>query len=199
MGRLRGSTEGNLATSYVLNDLTRSQQWVTEGYSTMLTETDRQVSTLTDGNSANTFFVSVGVGSWAHSVVAHYKAIDSTNRIIAVEPNTAASLKESLLCGQVTPIETGHTIMAGMCCGTTSKIAWPVLRDGLRAAVTVSDLESHDGVEFLKSQGIDAGPCGAATLAALRKYVRDISKEDRKKMVVVLFSTEGWRKYDIPN
>lgn len=164
----------------------------------MLTETDRQVSALANDQKPNTFFVSVGVGSWAHSVVAHYKAIDSSNRIISVEPTAAASLKESLHTGQLTPIETAETIMAGMCCGTLSQIAWPVLKSGIHAALTVSDQESHRDVEYLRGQGVSAGPCGAATLAALRKYVVDLSLEDRSKMVVVLFSTEGLREYDIP-
>lgn len=164
----------------------------------MLTETDRQVAALTDGLKPNTFFVSVGVGSWAHSVVAHYRNADKNNRIISVEPDTAASLKESLHAGELTSINTGETIMAGMNCGTPSLIAWPVLRDGLHAAVTVTDIEAHEDVEFLKKGGVNAGPCGAATLAALRKFASTIDAEERAKMVVVLFSTEGWRQYDIP-
>lgn len=164
----------------------------------MLTETDRQVASLTGGLKPNTVFVSVGVGSWAHSVVAHYKAADASNQVIAVEPSTAASLKESLHVGDITPIETGETIMAGMNCGTTSLIAWPVLRDGVRAAVTVTDLEAHSDVQFLKHEGVNAGPCGAATLAASRKFVHNMDLGQRKKMVVVLFSTEGWRQYSVP-
>lgn len=173
-------------------------KWVTQGYSTMLTETDRQVTTLTGGLRPNLFFVSVGVGSWAHSVVAHYKAADPKSRIIAVEPDTAASLKESLHRNELTSIETGETIMAGMNCGTTSLIAWPVLRDGVHAAVTVTDLQAHEDVEFLKKEGISVGPCGAATLAALRKYAGSLDAETRPKAVCVLFSTEGWRQYHVP-
>lgn len=173
-------------------------QWVTQGYSTMLTETDRQVASLTGGLKPNTFFVSVGVGSWAHSVVAYYKAADADNRIITVEPDTAASLKESLHMDELTSVETGETIMAGMNCGTPSLIAWPVLRDGVDAAVTVTDPEAHSDVEFLKKQGVNAGPCGAATLSALRRLAGSLDSERRKKMVIVLFSTEGRRQYDVP-
>lgn len=164
----------------------------------MLSETDRQVASLTGGLKPNTFLVSVGVGSWAHSVVAHYKAADAVNRIISVEPDTAASLKESLHVGKLTSISTGETIMAGMNCGTPSLIAWPVLRAGVHAAVTVTDIEAHEDVQFLKKESVDAGPCGAATLAALRKFADTIDAEERAKMVVVLFSTEGWRQYKVP-
>lgn len=94
--------------------LTTHMQWVTDGYSTMLVETDRQVAAETDGKSANLAFVSVGVGSWAHAVVEHYKARGATNRIVTVEPEAAPSFKESLHCGEITPISTGETIMNGM-------------------------------------------------------------------------------------
>ena len=175
----------------------------------MLTETDRQVAALTNGLKPNTLFASVGVGSWAHSVVAHYKAAESDNRIVTVEPDTAASFKESLHVGEPRPIQTGDTIMAGMNCGTPSHLAWPTLRFGVTSAVTVTDREAHESVEQLKSFGVSAGPCGAATLAALRKYIAEITAAEteklivpaaeREKMIVVLFSTEGWREYDIPS
>ena len=164
----------------------------------MLTEADRQVTAMANDAKPNTFFVSVGVGSWAHSTVAHYKAADPRNDIIAVEPDTAASLKESLHVGELTPIETCDTIMAGMNCGTTSQIAWPVLKTGVTAAVTVTDRESHESVEFLKKNEVNAGPCGAATLAAPRKYVATLTPAARSNMVALLFSTEGWRAYEIP-
>ncbi|KAF2211360.1 hypothetical protein CERZMDRAFT_85527 [Cercospora zeae-maydis SCOH1-5] len=177
---------------------TEIPKWVTDGYSTMLTEADRQVAALTKHSAPNTFFVSVGVGSWAHSVVAHYKAANPDSDIITVEPNTAASFKESLHVGELTPIETGDTIMAGMNCGTTSQIAWPEMKAGVTAAVTVNDHESHESVEYLRKNGVNAGPCGAATLAALQKYVATLDPATRRKMVVLLFSTEGWRQYEIP-
>lgn len=163
----------------------------------MLAETDRQLSAHTT-KSPTHLFVSIGVGSWAHSVVAHYKSLNPSCKIISVEPDCAASLKESLHCGELTPIETGETIMAGMNCGTTSKIAWPVLREGVHAALTVRDPESHASVQELQAHGVKAGPCGAATLAAVKKYVTQVDETEKRGMVAVLFSTEGAREYEIP-
>lgn len=88
---------------------------MTDGYGTMLSETDRQVAGLTGGLKPSLFFVSVGVGSWAHSVVSHYKGADEKNCIVAVEPTVAASLKESLHCGQLSPIQTGETVREASC------------------------------------------------------------------------------------
>lgn len=47
-------------------------------------------------------------------------------------------------------------------------MAWPVLRDGLDASVAVTDPEARAAVLELADLGVDAGPCGAATLAAAR-------------------------------
>lgn len=88
--------------------------------------------------------------------------------------------------------------MNGMNCGTTSLSAWPVLRDGVYAAVTVTDREAHREVQFLQAQGVNAGPCGAATLAALRKVCAEMDVKERLEAVVVLFSTEGMREYEVP-
>ena len=165
----------------------------------MLLETDRQVTAQTNDKSVNLAFVSVGVGSWAHAVVSHYKSQNVENKIVSVEPVAAPSFKESLHCGEITPIQTGETIMNGMNCGTSSTIAWPILRDGTYVAVTVNDVESHECVQYLQAQGVNAGPCGAATLAALKTFCSEVDPKDREDTVVVLFSTEGTREYEVPN
>ena len=165
----------------------------------MLAEVDRQIAAATSGGHATHAFVSVGVGSWAHAVIPHYKSHSTSTRIITVEPVAAPSFKESLHCGQITPIETGETIMNGMNCGTTSLIAWPEMRDGVDVAVVVDDVESHKDVEYLQKKGINAGPCGAATLAALRRLCREDGMGDLEGGIVVLYSTEGNREYEIPN
>ncbi|KAA8627074.1 IlvA Threonine dehydratase [Pyrenophora tritici-repentis] len=175
-------------------------EWVVEGYMTMLTETDRQLQEL-GIQKATHAIAAVGVGSWAQAVTMHYKAQSPSATVITVEPDTAASLKASLEAGRVTPISTGNTIMNGMNCGTTSTTAWEVLRQGVDISVTVSDIDVHNDLQYLHSQGIKNGPCGAATMTALKK----LCKEQKAKLglndnsVVVLFSTEGARDYVTPS
>ncbi|KAH7091026.1 tryptophan synthase beta subunit-like PLP-dependent enzyme [Paraphoma chrysanthemicola] len=173
---------------------------VVDGYMTMLTETDRQLQGM--GISPATHAIpSVGAGSWAQAVVIHYKSHPLAGRVIAVEPITAASLKTSLEAGAITSISTGHTIMNGMNCGTISSTAWLVLREGLDASVTVSDVEVHHDLQMLHSRGIKVGPCGAAPLSALRRICmekKQILQLDRSS-VVILFSTEGAREYVVPD
>ncbi|KAI9662505.1 MAG: hypothetical protein M1821_008672 [Bathelium mastoideum] len=175
----------------------QSSRWVVEGYSTMLAEVDDQ---LTDQGSepATLAIASVGVGSWAQAVTQHYKCKEPTGVIATVEPETAACFKTSLENGQNAPVKTGDTIMSGMNCGTVSSIAWPILRAGVDVALTVSDWEAHQAVLYLRECGVDAGPCGAATLAALKKLHRTGLLKLGAESSVILFSTEGSREYAIP-
>lgn len=168
----------------------------------MLTETTRQLSASTGSTAmkATHVFASVGVGSWAHAVTVFYTSASAPDtQVVTVEPTTAASFKESLHHGRtLTPIRTGDTIMNGMNCGTTSALAWPVLRDGVAVAATVTDREAHAAVLELRKARVSAGPCGAATLAALRVVVAEGYGGLGKESVVVLFSTEGGREYQTP-
>ncbi|KAH3967556.1 hypothetical protein HBH51_134690 [Parastagonospora nodorum] len=174
-------------------------EWVVEGYTTMLTETDRQLAAM-GVHSATHAIASVGVGSWAQAVIMHYKSKEPSATVITVEPDTAASLKASLEAGEITPIATGHTIMNGMNCGTVSTTAWKVLKEGIDASVTVSDVDVHHDLQYLHSQHVKVGPCGAATLTALKQVCRENKGELglTDNSVVVVFSTEGARDYAVP-
>jgi diaminopropionate ammonia-lyase len=165
----------------------------------MLTEVDTQLKDIPLPEATHAI-AGVGAGSWAQSVAMHYKAKPSPATFIAVEPVEAASLKASLEAGKITSIKTGHTIMNGLNCGTTSLTAWEVLKHGVDASLTVTDLDVHRDLLYLHGQGVNNGPCGASTLSALRKACR----EDREalglneKSVVILYSTEGAREYVTP-
>lgn len=183
-------------------------RYFVQGYGTMLAESDRQVLGVTGDRPATHAVVPVGAGSIGEAVTAHFKsAARSTGtahrptKVIAVEPTTAACLFESLKVGKSVSVPTGDTIMCGMNCGTLSTTAWPVLRDGMDASVTITDLEAHDAVRELTARGIHAGPCGAATLAALKRLCEDHKKELDldENSVVVLYCTEGTREYLMPS
>ncbi|KAK7179518.1 diaminopropionate ammonia-lyase [Paraphaeosphaeria sporulosa] len=172
-------------------------QWVVEGYSTMLTETDQQLRQHGVGPVTHAI-ASVGVGSWAQAVAMHYKSTTPSAVVVAVEPDTAACLRTSLEAGKITPITTGNSIMNGMNCGTVSYTAWEVLRHGVDACVDVTDTEAHLDLQYLHTQGVKNGPCGAAPVSALRKLVSEKKLGLGKDSVVVLFSTEGARDYPVP-
>jgi diaminopropionate ammonia-lyase len=163
----------------------------------MLTETDRQVEEQT-GKAATLAIASVGVGSWAQAVAMHYKTPSRRATVVTVEPDTAACLQASLNAGKITTVETANSIMCGMNCGTVSTTAWRVLRDAVDISVTITDLKAHRSVRDLHDRGLMVGPCGAATLGALRSLCKEEGLGLGPESVVVLFSTEGERKYVLP-
>ncbi|WP_053175652.1 pyridoxal-phosphate dependent enzyme [Nonomuraea sp. SBT364] len=167
--------------------------WIVEGYSTLFAELDEQLP-----GTPDLVVVPAGVGSLAQAAVRHYRAGTGAPALMTVEPDSAACVLASLLRGAPVSVETGGTIMAGLNCGTPSSLAWPYLRDGLDAAVAISDADSAAAARDLAADGIAAGPCGAAALAGARAALTGEGAEARRAALgvgpgatVVLLSTEG--------
>ncbi len=177
-------------------------QWIVDGYATLCLEADQQLAAL--GVAApDLVVIPVGVGSFAQAVVSHYRTAGADGgTLLAVEPDRAAGLVASLRAGRPVTAPVGDTIMTGLCCGTVSALAWPVLRDGLDGAVTVSDDQAAAAVDDLARDGVDAGPCGAATLAAARLVLGQPGWREaiglRADAVVLLLSTEGRAANPVP-
>ena len=71
--------------------------------------------------------------------------------------------------------------MNGLNCGTPSSIAWPYLRDGLDAAIAVTDADAREAVAALSAAGVSAGPSGAAGLAGLRAALTGAGAASRRR------------------
>lgn len=172
--------------------------WIVEGYSTLLAETDAQLAEA-GVPRLDLIVVPIGVGSLAQAVLTHHRSrVLPAPAVLGVEPDTAAGVLRSLLLGVATTVPTAATVMAGLNCGVTSQLAWPVLRAGLDASVAVSDAAAEQAVDDLTGLGVCCGPSGAASLAGVRAALTgpgagrrradlDISADS----VVVLLSTEG--------
>ncbi|KAJ2997905.1 hypothetical protein NUW58_g509 [Xylaria curta] len=187
---------GILVQDFAFQDYKDIPKWIVDGYTTMMLEIDEQ----TEGEHVDLVVVPVGVGSFAQAVVSHYKSRKPPTAVLTVEPDTAACLYKSLHEGEIVVKQTSHTVMAGLDCGTVSSIAWPILRDGVDASLSVSDYEAHQASLYLKNHGVSSAPCGAATLAALRR----LSELERATLglnpnsSVLLLGTEGARDYVVP-
>ncbi|WP_261624642.1 diaminopropionate ammonia-lyase [Nesterenkonia marinintestina] len=169
-------------------------QWIVEGYITLAQEIYEELAT-SGVDQPDLVVVPAGVGSLAHAIVQHYRSTTHAPALAVVEPEVAPSVTTALHTGAPVSVATGETIMMGMNCGTVSGIAWPTLRDGVDASLTVTDDQARAAVAELRDFGVDSGPCGAATLAALRTICDD--DELRRNLglgpdsVVVLLSTES--------
>ncbi|KIW87340.1 uncharacterized protein Z519_11976 [Cladophialophora bantiana CBS 173.52] len=172
--------------------------WIVEGYSTLLSEVERQLKEQT--LKATMIVTPIGVGSLGHSVAAYCKSNGRQIGVVAVEPENAACLHQNLKVGKWNTIDTSATIMSGMNCGTVSPIAWPILSEAVDISITISDSECHQSVQYLQAHGVNAGPCGAAALAAVKKIgsTGSLPVGMSNDAVIVLLSTEGARAYASP-
>ncbi len=127
--------------------------------------------------------IPVGVGSLAQAAIAHYRNSDVANppQILSVEPEKAASTLASLHMGSLESISTEETLMNGLNCGTPSTIAWPYLKNGLDAAVAVTDESAQEAMDFLEKAGIESGPSGAASISGLFKLLIGEGAEENRK------------------
>lgn len=169
--------------------------WIVEGYATLFAEIDEQLATEPD-----LVIVPVGVGSLAQAAVTHYRRADcaGSTSVVSVEPETAACVLASLRAGEAVSIPTSYTVMAGLNCGTPSSLAWPLLHSGLDGAVSVTDSAAQTAVHDLAAQGLAAGPCGGAGVAAARLLLVGDGASARRSALgitsdstVVLLVTEG--------
>jgi diaminopropionate ammonia-lyase len=170
--------------------------WIVEGYQTLLSELDDQLADLGLGGP-DLIAVPVGVGSLAQAVVAYARGRtdDTWVRVLSCEPDTAACVLASLAAGHLVSVATDATVMAGLNCGTPSSLAWKLLRDGLDAAVAVSDDAATAAVAALAEYGVQAGASGAAALAGAAACLDDPARRAALDLpssaVVVLLNTEG--------
>lgn len=169
--------------------------WIIEGYTTLCVEMDQQLRELGSA-PADLVAVPVGVGAFLHSVLAHYRSKpDHHPVVLSVEAIGAACILKSLQTGEITSVQTVPTIMAGMNCGTPSSDSWRTHKAGVDAAVALTDEEARLDLKVLADYGVDAGPCGAATLSGVRKALSTQERRDElgitKDSVIVLVSTEG--------
>jgi diaminopropionate ammonia-lyase len=164
--------------------------WATEGYSTILHEIDEQLG------APDLVVVPVGAGTFGAAVVSHYRRSGARPRIVTVEPESAACLTKSLQAGHLVEVPGPHkSVMAGLNAGNVDAHAWPCLRDGVDAAVAVTDAEAHWGMRAFADENIVAGECGGASAAGARSFLATSSNRAAlgltEDTVVVLISTEG--------
>jgi diaminopropionate ammonia-lyase len=169
-------------------------QWIVEGYGTLFGELDEQIGE----RGIHLVAVPTGVGSLLQAALQHYRRLGRQQQpaVLAVEPVTAACVTASLAARRRVSADTSEpTIMVGLNCGSVSTIAWPAIRDGLDAAIAVSDEEAGAAMRRLNELGVAAGACGGSSLAGVRAGLGDSGHRTALAIsgdsALVLISTDG--------
>ncbi len=146
----------------------RIPAWVIDGYATMFWEVHEQ---LPDADRLiDAVAVPVGVGALASAAVRHFRGRvrAAGARLIGVEPVGSDCVGQSVRAGHPVIIPGPHTsIMAGLNCGTPSRLAWPLVERGLDVLVAIDDELAREAMRMLSQAGIVAGETGAAALGGL--------------------------------
>src|SRR6185312_16169732 len=175
-------------------------RWIMEGYTTILRELDDQLRERDDAR-IDLATAQMGVGGLATALVWRYRLPDLAHqpKIVGVEPLAAAAIPESARAGHIVEVPGPHTsIMAGLCCGVPSLVAWPIIAQGIDVFVAIDDEWAREAMRALARAGIVSGETGAAGLAGLLALLSGPEREQHRRLLgltsesqVVVISTEG--------
>ncbi|MEO3945145.1 threonine ammonia-lyase IlvA [Gorillibacterium sp. CAU 1737] len=130
-------------------------------------------------------FVTVGGGGLISGVGAYVKAISPDTKIIAVEPEGAASLKESFARGEVVTLDTIEKFVDGAAVKRVGSLNYTIAREVVDDIVLVPEGKVCTTILGLYNQNaIVAEPAGALPIAALDFYREEI----KGKNVVCIIS-----------
>ncbi|MCU0648290.1 MAG: pyridoxal-phosphate dependent enzyme [Gemmatimonadaceae bacterium] len=164
---------------------------VQRGYHTLFEEATEQVPAA----AIDCVLVPTGVGALAASAVTFFREYAPHVRVITVEPEGSACVQAALERGRPMPVSDSPSIMAGLRAGVVSSVAWPTLRSGVAAAVSITDDEARDAMVRLGGEQLEAGESGAASLAGARRLLADATAcaalGVTPDCTVLLINTEG--------
>ena len=170
-------------------------QWIVDGYATLFDEAADQAAEL--GVGIDLVVVPAGVGSLAHAAVLFGRSRPDC-RIVAVEPEVADCLRASLAAGELDHgadrrDEHGR---AELRYALLSRVAGPAAGTGRRGGRRRRGRRGRNRPTSPAS-GVDSGPCGAASLAALRVLATEPARSRlglTSDSSVLLLNTEGSRR-----
>ncbi len=174
---------------------------IMQGYMTIGIELISQLADLWPSH----VFLQAGVGSMAAALAAFLAHVQDhpCPKIIIVEPESADCFYRTAAAhdGRLHNADSMHSIMAGLCCGEPSPLAWDILSKQADAFLTIPDSAAATGMRILGhplpgDSRIQSGESGAAGLGAFAWIMRN-NPEVREALEIdtnariLCISTEG--------
>ncbi|UCC45672.1 MAG: diaminopropionate ammonia-lyase [Candidatus Zixiibacteriota bacterium] len=182
-------------------------QWVSLGYQTMFQEISEDLEVSGEA-SPDVLIVQGGVGALVAGTVLFYRSAcqNESVKLVCVEPCDADCLFESAASPDGEPRSARgsiDSIMAGLNCATPSLTAWPIIRNGADAFLSISDRYAEEAMKLYYSpRGGDlriiSGESGAAGLAGLLAILNDATLTHVRETLglgrssrILVINTEG--------
>ena len=179
---------------------------IMQGYGTLIAEALDQMAA--QGVAPTHVFVQAGVGSLAAAVQGYLvnRFPENTPKVIVMECRAADCFYRSAMAGDGDAVAVSgalDSIMAGLCCGEASPVAWDILKNHATAFISCEDTVSAGGMRRLSSPvGDDAriisGESGAVGMGLVDLICRDPVYIPLRQALnldstaqVLLISTEG--------
>lgn len=123
-----------------------------------------------DHPDLDTVLVPVGGGGLISGIAVAIKSLAPNTRVVAVEPELAGDLAESMAAGERVawaPEQTYRTIADGVRLPTVGELTWPHIHAYVDDAVTVAEDAILDGMRLITTRSrVVAEPTGALATAA---------------------------------
>ena len=175
---------------------------VMQGYLTICDEVTEQLGSFKVKRPSHVF-LQVGCGGFAASIVGYYNSVFGNDRptSVLVEPAASACFLQSIRNNRLTKTKIGDTVMAGLCAGEPSTLAWHVLYNYGEHYISIPDDVASYGVRILaepkpSEKAIISGESGAAGIGCLvhmlKSYPGLVNKIGiDENSTILLFNTEG--------
>lgn len=118
--------------------------------------------------AVETLLVPVGGGGLLAGSCAAVAALGRAIRVVAVEPAPIPKLSAAFASGKPVDLSGGTSLADGLLTSSIGHLTWPIIRQGVREVIGVTDREIQAALRWLDRQGIRVEPSGAVTVAALR-------------------------------
>jgi threonine dehydratase len=136
-------------------------------------------------DSPDFIFATIGGGGLVAGVATYLESVSPETRIVGVEPEGAASMKESLRMGQVMTLSTIDKFVDGAAVKQVGQLTFDICKEKLEDIVVIpSGKECTTILELYNNNAIVIEPAGALPVAALDAYREQI----RGKNVVCIIS-----------
>lgn len=183
---------------------TKIPTWIMQGYATMADEAAEQIAAL--GTKPTHVLLQAGVGAMAAGVLGYLVDVYGARNLhsVTVEPELADCVYRSGVKGELVNVGGDMaTIMAGLACGETNPLGWPLLKSCTTQFVSCQDSVAALGMRVLGNPlGDDpriisgeSGAVGVGLLAAVHYHPQREQLMAKLGLnadsVVLAISTEG--------